>query len=275
MIDRTHPLSLTKQAAALGISRGSVYYQPQPVSERDQKLMNRIDRLHLECPFAGARMLRDLLNAEGFKVGRKHVASLMRKMGIESLYRKPKTTQRHPEHRVYPYRLRGLTIDRPNQVWAMDITYIPMARGFVYLTVVLDWYSRRVLAHRVSISMDTSFCLDALEEAIDKYGTPEIVNTDQGSQFTSQAFTGYLKDNKIEISMDGKGSWRDNVFVERLWRTVKYEHVYLHAYDSTSEAKTKLSQYFDFYNQRRPHSRLDRQTPDQVYFESLPLKQAA
>jgi putative transposase len=275
MIDRTHPLSLTKQAAALGISRGSVYYQPQPVSERDQKLMNRIDRLHLECPFAGARMLRDLLNAEGFKVGRKHVASLMRKMGIEALYRKPKTTQRHPEHRVYPYRLRGLTIDRPNQVWAMDITYIPMARGFVYLTVVLDWYSRRVLAHRVSISMDTSFCLDALEEAIDKYGTPEIVNTDQGSQFTSQAFTGYLKDNEIEISMDGKGSWRDNVFVERLWRTVKYEHVYLHAYDSTSEAKTKLSQYFDFYNQRRPHSRLDRQTPDQVYFESLPLKQAA
>ena len=275
MIDRTHPLSLTKQAAALGISRGSVYYQPQPVSEHDQKLMNRIDRLHLECPFAGARMLRDLLNAEGFKVGRKHVASLMRKMGIEALYRKPKTTQRHPEHRVYPYRLRGLTIDRPNQVWAMDITYIPMARGFVYLTVVLDWYSRRVLAHRVSISMDTSFCLDALEEAIDKYGTPEIVNTDQGSQFTSQAFTGYLKDNEIEISMDGKGSWRDNVFVERLWRTVKYEHVYLHAYDSTSEAKTKLSQYFDFYNQRRPHSRLDRQTPDQVYFESLPLKQAA
>lgn len=275
MIDRTHPLSLTKQAATLGISRGSVYYQPQPVSERDQKLMNRIDRLHLECPFAGARMLRDLLNAEGFKVGRKHVASLMRKMGIEALYRKPKTTQRHPEHRVYPYRLRGLTIDRPNQVWAMDITYIPMARGFVYLTVVLDWYSRRVLAHRVSISMDTSFCLDALEEAIDKYGTPEIVNTDQGSQFTSQAFTGYLKDNEIEISMDGKGSWRDNVFVERLWRTVKYEHVYLHAYDSTSEAKTKLSQYFDFYNQRRPHSRLDRQTPDQVYFESLPLKQAA
>jgi putative transposase len=275
MIDRTHPLSMTKQAAALGISRGSVYYQPQPVSERDQKLMNRIDRLHLECPFAGARMLRDLLNAEGFKVGRKHVASLMRKMGIEALYRKPKTTQRHPEHRVYPYRLRGLTIDRPNQVWAMDITYIPMARGFVYLTVVLDWYSRRVLAHRVSISMDTSFCLDALEEAIDKYGTPEIVNTDQGSQFTSQDFTGYLKDNEIEISMDGKGSWRDNVFVERLWRTVKYEHVYLHAYDSTSEAKTKLSQYFDFYNQRRPHSRLDRQTPDQVYFNSLPLKQAA
>lgn len=150
-----------------------------------------------------------------------------------------------------------------------------MARGFVYLTVVLDWYSRRVLAHRVSISMDTSFCRDALEEAIDKHGTPGIVNTDQGSQFTSQAFTGYLKDNEIEISMDGKGSWRDNVFVERLWRTVKYEHVYLHAYDSTSEAKTKLSQYFDFYNQRRPHSRLDRQTPDQVYFNSLPLKQAA
>ena len=249
MINPEHQLSLTKQATALGISRGSIYYLPRPVSDRDQALMKRIDRLHLESPFAGARMLRDMLHLEGIKVGRKHVCTLMRKMGIEALYRKPRTTKRHPEHRVYPYLLRGLPIARANQVWAMDITYIPMKRGFVYLTVVLDWYSRRVLSHRISITMDTSFCLDALEEAIEKYGTPEIMNTDQGSQFTSLAFTQYLKDNDIRISMDGKGAWRDNVFVERLWKTVKYEHVYLHAYDSTSEAKTKIGHYFEFYNQ--------------------------
>ena len=215
MINPEHKLSLTKQAAALGISRGSVYYLPKPPSERGQALMNHIDRLHLESPFAGARMLRDLLNGEGFKVGRKQVATLMRKMGIEALYRKPRTTKRHPEHRVYPYLLRNLPITRANQVWAMDITYIPMARGFVYLTVVMDWYSRRVLSHRISITMDTSFCLDALEEAIRKYGKPEIMNTDQGSQFTSLAFARYLKNNDINISMDGKGVWRDNVFVER------------------------------------------------------------
>ncbi len=275
MIDPAHQLSLTKQATALGISRSSIYYHPRPVSDRDQALMNRIDRLHLEFPFAGARMLRDMLNQEDFKVGRKHVGTLMHKMGIEALYRKPKTTKRHPEHKVYRYLLRSLPITGANQVWAMDITYIPMARGFVYLTVVMDWYSRRVLSHRVSITMDTQFCLDALEEAVEKYGTPEIMNTDQGSQFTSLAFTQYLSDNGIQISMDGKGAWRDNVFVERLWRTVKYEHVYLHAYESTREAKLKLANYFNFYNQRRPHSRLDRQTPDQAYFNSLPLQEAA
>ena len=275
MMNPEHKLSLTKQAAALGISRGCVYYLPRPISDRDQALMQRIDRLHLESPFAGARMLRDMLNLEGLKVGRRHVRTLMRKMGIDALYQKPRTTKRHPQHRVYPYLLRGLPITRANQVWAMDITYIPMKRGFVYLTVVMDWYSRRVLSHRVSITMDTSFCLDALEEAIKKYGTPEIMNTDQGSQFTSQTFTQYLKDSTIRISMDGKGAWRDNVFVERLWRTVKYEHVYLHAYESTREAKLKLSNYFNFYNQRRPHSRLDRQTPDQAYFNSLPLQEAA
>ena len=220
-------------------------------------------------------MLRDMLNLEGFKVGRRHVRTLMWKMGIEALYQKPRTTKRHPEHRVYPYWLRNLAITRPNQVFAMDITYIPMKRGFVYLTVVLDWYSRRVLSHRVSITMDTSFCLDALEEAIQKYGKPEVMNTDQGSQFTSLAFTQYLKDHDIKISMDGKGAWRDNVFVERLWKTVKYEHVYLHAYESTSEAKEKLSSYFEFYNRRRPHSKLDRQTPDQFYFNSLTSTEAA
>jgi putative transposase len=257
------------------MSRGSVYYLPRPVSDRDQALMQRIDRLHLESPFAGARMLRDMLHLEGLKVGRKHVSTLMRKMGIEALYRKPRTTQRHPGHRVYPYLLRGLPITRANQVWAMDITYIPMRRGFVYLTVVMDWYSRRVLSHRISITMDTRFCLDALEEAIATYGKPEIMNTDQGSQYTSLAFTQYLKDNSIRISMDGKGAWRDNVFVERLWKSVKYEHVYLHAYESTSKAKSKITGYSHFYNRRRPHSKLDRLTPDQFYYNSLPSTKAA
>jgi len=275
MINPEHKLSLTKQAKALGISRGSVYYLPRPVADRDQALMKRIDRLHLEFPFAGARMLRDLLNQDGLKVGRKHVRTLMRKMGIEALYCKPRTTKRNPAHRIYPYLLRGLPITRSNQVWAMDITYIPMKRGFVYLTVVMDWYSRRVLSQRISITMDTSFCLDALEEAIEKYGKPEIMNTDQGSQFTSLAFTKFLADNEIRISMDGKGAWRDNVFVERLWRTVKYEHVYLHAYESTGEAKSKIGNYFEFYNRRRPHSKLDRLTPDQVYFNSLTSQEAA
>jgi len=275
MIDPDHGLSLTKQAKSLGISRGSIYYLPRPVSERDQRLMKRMDRLHLELPFAGARMLRDILRLEGFKVGRTHVGTLMGKMGIEALYRKPRTTKRHPGHKVYPYLLRNLAITRSNQVWAMDITYIPMARGFVYLTAVMDWHSRKVLSQRLSITMDVEFCLDAVNEAIAKYGCPEILNTDQGSQFTSQAFTGILKDNNIQISMDGKGAWRDNVFVERLWRTIKYEHVYLHAYDSVSEAKSKINTYLNFYNQRRPHSALDGSTPDQVYFHSLTSLEAA
>ena len=275
MIDREHELPISRQAKVLGISRGTAYYQPKPVSPRDQTLMNRIDRLHLELPFAGARMLRDLLRQEGHKVGRKHVSTLMKRMGIEALYRKPRTTKPHPGHQVYPYLLRNLPITRANQVWAMDITYLPMARGFVYLAAVVDWYSRRVLAWKVSTTMDTHFCLEAVEEAMANYGTPEIMNTDQGSQFTSQAFTGLLKENGIRISMDGKGAWRDNVFVERLWRSVKYEEVYLHAYDSVSSARAGLDRYFRFYNGRRPHSSLDRQTPDQVYFESLPQILAA
>ena len=270
MIDPDHKLSISKQARALGISRSSVYYLPKPVSNQDLALMKRIDRLHLEFPFAGARMLRDLLRQEGFQVGRRHVGTLMRKMGIEALYRRPRTSKKHPQHQVYPYLLRNLTIDRPNQVWAMDITYIPMARGFVYLAVVMDWYSRRVLSHRISITMDTTFCLDAMKEAIANYGVPEIVNTDQGSQFTSLAFVDLLKSHEIKISMDGKGAWRDNVFVERLWRTVKYEEVYLRAYDSVSDAKAGIKTYLRFYNRRRPHSRLDGRTPDTVYFGGLP-----
>lgn len=275
MIDRDHELPISRQAKLLDISRGTAYYRPRPISPGDQALMNRIDRLHLELPFAGARMLRDLLRREGHKVGRSKVRRLMRLMGIEALYRKPKTTKRHPQHKIYPYLLRNLAVTRPNQVWAMDLTYIPMARGFVYLAAVVDWYSRRVLSWKISTTMDTHFCLEAVEEAIEKFGKPEIFNTDQGSQFTSIAFTGLLKDKDIQISMDGKGAWRDNVFVERLWRSVKYEEVYLHAYDTVSAAKAGLGRYFRFYNSRRPHSSLDRQTPDQVYFNSLPLPMAA
>jgi putative transposase len=269
MIDRDHELPIKRQAELVGISRGGVYYLPRPLSEADQRLMRRIDELHLEYPFAGARMLRDLLNREGFAVGRKHVATLMARMGIEALYRKPNTSKKHPGHTVYPYLLSGLKIERANQVWATDITYIPMAHGWVYLCAVIDWASRRVLAHRVSISMDTSFCLEALEEAFAKHGQPEIFNTDQGSQFTSEAFTDVLKKRGIAISMDGKGSWRDNVFVERLWRSIKYEEVYLHAYDSVKQAKAGIARYIDFYNARRPHSSLDKCTPDEFYFETL------
>ena len=275
MIDRSHELPITRQAEILDISRGSVYYLPKPVSQADLTLMRRIDELHLELPFAGARMLRDLLRQEGFKAGRKHVATLMRKMGIEALYRRPNTSRKHPENPVYPYLLRHLAVTQPNQVWAMDITYIPMRKGFVYLAAVVDWHSRKVLAHRVSITLETDFCIEAVEEAIQRYGTPGIFNTDQGCQFTSSAFTGLLKQNGIRISMDGKGAWRDNVFVERLWKSVKYEEVYLKAYNTVSEAKAGLARYFEFYNTRRPHSSLDRMTPEQFYFNSLSVTQAA
>jgi len=275
MIDRTHRLPMTRQAEALGMARSTVYALPRPISERDLDLMKRIDRLHLEMPYAGSRMLRDLLAQDGIKVGRKHVATLMKRMAIEALYRKPRTTKKHPQHRVYPYLLRGLSIDRPNQVYAMDITYIPMARGFVYLVAVLDWYSRKVLSWRVSITMDVHFCVEALEEAIDVHGVPEIVNTDQGSQFTSQTFTGLLKKKGIRISMDGKGAWRDNVFIERLWRSVKYEEVYLHAYDKVSDSRAGIGRYFNLYNRRRPHSSLKGRTPDQVYYSQQPLTLAA
>jgi putative transposase len=275
MIDREHDLPITKQAKALNISRGSVYYLPRPVSAADLAIMRRIDELHLEFPFAGSRMLRGLLAAEGCRIGRRHVKTLMRRMGIEALYRRPRTTKPEPGHKIYPYLLRGLTIERPNQVWAMDITYIPMARGFVYLAVVLDWFSRRVLSWRLSITMEAAFCVETLEDALARHGKPDIFNTDQGSQFTSAAFTGALAGNDVAISMDGKGAWRDNVFVERLWRSVKYEEVYLRAYDSVSEARASLGRYFDFYNRRRPHSSLDDATPDQAYFNPLPIRLAA
>jgi putative transposase len=246
MIDRAHDLPIAKQAEALNISRGSVYYLPRPVSEADLAIMRRLDRLHLEYPFARSRMLRGLLAAEGCKIGRRHVKTLMRRMGIEALYRRPRTTQPEPAHKIYPYLLRGLEVTRPNQVWAMDITYIPMARGFIYLAVVLDWFSRRVLSWRLSITMEAAFCVETLEDALARYGKPDIFNTDQGSQFTGAAFTGALIKNGIAISMDGKGAWRDNVFVERLWRSVKYEEVYLRAYDSISNACASIGRYLDF-----------------------------
>jgi putative transposase len=275
MIDREHDLPITRQAEVLRISRGSVYYLPRPVPDADLAMMRHLDQLHLEFPFAGSRMLRGLLAAKGYKIGRRHVKTLMQRMGIEALYRRPRTTKPELGHKIHPYLLRGLSIERPNQVWAMDITYIPMARGFVYLAVVLDWFSRRVLSWRVSITMEATFCVEALEDALAQHGKPDIFNTDQGSQFTGQAFTGVLANNDIAISMDGKGAWRDNVFVERLWRSVKYEEVYLRAYDSVSEARASIGRYLDFYNGRRPHSSLDGTTPDQAYFTSLPTRMAA
>ena len=253
MIMREHDLPIAKQAKALRISRGSVYYLPRPVPASDLEIMQCLDRLHLEFPFAGSRMLRGLLAAEGCKVGRRHVKTLMKRMGIEALYRRPRTTKPEPGHKIHPYLLRGLEIVRPNQVWAMDITYIAMARGFVYLAVVLDWFSRRVLSWRVSITMEAAFCVETLEDALARHGKPDIFNTDQGSQFTGAAFTGVLADNRIAISMDGKGAWRDNVFVERLWRSVKYEEVYLRAYDSVGDARASIGRYLGFYNPALQH----------------------
>jgi putative transposase len=276
MIDRQHDLPITRQAKALGLARSSVYYLPRPVPPADLALMRQIDKLHLEYPFAGSRMLQGLLAADGHQAGRLHISTLMKRMGIEAIYRRPNTSKPAPGHKVYPYLLRDLVVTRPNQVWAMDITYIPMRRGFVYLAAVVDWSTRRVLSWRLSISMEADFCIEAVEEALARYGKPDIFNTDQGSQFTSEAFTGLLIKNDIKISMDGKGAWRDNVFVERLWKSVKYEEVYLHAYDTVPQARALIGQYLTFYNTRRPHSSLDRKTPDQAYFnQSTPIPVAA
>ena len=221
-------------------------------------------------------MLQGLLIGEGHKVGRLHVSTLMKRMGIAAIYRRPNTSKPTPGHKIYPYLLRKLPVTRPNQVWATDITYIPMATGFVYLVAVIDWFSRKVLSWKLSISLDTAFCIEAVEEALARYGKPEIFNTDQGSQFTSMAFTQLLIQNDIKISMDGKGAWRDNVFVERVWKSVKYEEVYLHAYASVPEARASLGRYLNFYNTKRPHSSLDRQTPDRAYFNAMsPILAAA
>jgi Transposase and inactivated derivatives len=275
MIDRKHALPVTQQCQILALARSSVYAVPQPIAAEDLALMRQIDELHLQHPFAGSRMLRDLLRLEGVHVGRKHVATLMRRMGITALYQHPRTTRPHPGHTVFPYLLREREITAPNQVWAMDITYLPMRRGFVYLVAVLDWATRRVLAWRLSNSMTVDFCRDALEAAIRDYGSPGILNTDQGSQFTGTAFVSAVQQHGISLSMDGKGAWRDNLFIERLWKSVKYEEVYLHGYDSVTEAQRGLAHYFTFYNQGRPHTALDGQTPDMVYFARLPQREAA
>ena len=276
MIDRNEELSVTRQAQLLGISRGSVYYLPRPVSEADLALMRRIDELHLEHPFMGARMLRDQLHREGIKVGRRHIGTLMQRMGISALAPQPGTSKRTPGHTIYPYLLRNVPITRANQVWALDTTYIPMARGFVYLTAVVDVFSRRVLAHKVAITLEACHAKEIIEQALARHGTPEIVNTDQGSQFTAEEFTRVVLQAECRLSMDGRGAWRDNVFVERLWRSVKYERVYLKAYDSVSAARADIADYLAWYNAHRAHSSLDRLTPDEAYFAGLPqLKKAA
>jgi putative transposase len=275
MIDPEHDLPIKQQAEVLDISRSTVYYEPRPISEEDLWLMRRIDELHLNYPFAGSRMLRGLLWQQGLEVGRRHIKTLMKRMGIEAIYRKPNTSKPAPGHRIYPYLLRDMAVTRPNQVWAMDLTYIPMARGFIYLAAVVDWFSRRVLAWRLSITMEASFCIEALEEALSKNEKPEIFNTDQGSQFTSDDFTGLLRKSGIDISMDGRGRWRDNVFVERVWKSIKYEEVYLHAYETVQEARISIGRYMEFYNSIRPHSSLNGFTPDQVYFNRLPKFMAA
>ena len=265
MTDRNHPeLSVVSQCALLGISRSSVYYHPTEIDESDLQLMALMDRQYLKTPFYGSRRMTAWLRAQGYPVNRKRVRRLMRVMGIEAIYQHPNTSRPSPEHKVYPYLLRGLAITRVNQVWATDITYIPMARGFLYLVAVMDWYSRYVLAWRLSNTLDTDFCVDALEEALSK-GRPEIFNTDQGSQFTSDAFTGILLQQGIQISKDGKGRCMDNIFVERLWRSVKYEEVYLKAYQNGPEARDGIGGYLRLYNEERPHQALDYQTPRQVF----------
>jgi len=269
MIERGSEVPVKRQAELLELSRSSVYYMPRPLPERDLTLMRRIDELHLEAPFYGARKLAAQLCREGYAVGRKHVRTLMRRMGIEALYRKPRTSIPAREATIYPYLLGNLVIDRPNQVWSSDITYLPMAHGFLYLMAILDVASRKVLAWRLSNTLSADFCVEALEEALRKYGRPEIFNTDQGSQFTSEDWTSPLQAAGVAISMDGKGRWIDNVFIERLWRSVKYEDVYLRAYANGTEARQSLTRYFSFYNERRVHEILDYATPDEAYFGEL------
>ena len=268
-------MTILRQCELLDVCRSSLYYQPKPVSAADLALMRRIDALHLAHPFLGARKLARLLQREGIEVGRRHVGTLMRLMGIEAIYRKKRTSIAAKGHKIYPYLLAGVAIERPNQVWATDITYVPMAQGFAYLVAILDLYSRKVLSFRVSNAMSTDFCVEALEEALTRYGTPEIFNTDQGAQFTAEDFTAVLLAKGVRVSMDGKGRWVDNVFVERLWRSVKYEDIYLHAYQSVRELKTALASYFEFYNARRPHQSLEDRTPDEVYFATIDMKKAA
>jgi len=267
MVDRTSRVSLRRQCELLRLSRSGLYYEPEPGSAEDLAFMRRIDELHLKYPFYGSRKIAEALKAEGHEVNRKRIQRLMRQMGLEAIAPKPGTSRRAREHPVYPYLLRGLEISRPNQVWAADITYIPLARGFVYLIAIMDWYSRRVLSWRLSNTLDADFCVDALREALGRFGAPAIFNTDQGAQFTSETFTSVLRERSVKISMDGKGRCIDNVFVERLWRSLKHEEVYLHAYDDMREARAGIARYLSFYNDERPHQALGYQTPAAFYRE--------
>ncbi len=275
MIDKKDALPVTRQCELLELSRSGIYYKPVPLSAMDVELMRQIDEIHLLCPFYGSRNIRNELWGKGYKIGRDRVRRLMRRMGIEALYVKPRLSIPHSGHIKYPYLLRGLEITKANHVWATDITYIPMARGFCYLVAIMDWASRKVLAWRLSNTLDSAFCVDALEEAIAKFGCPEIFNTDQGSQFTAEVFTNVLRVNNIAISMDGKGRWMDNVFIERLWKSVKYEDIYLKGYASMAEVRNGLAIYFKFYNEKRWHNSFDKKTPNMVYFDTLAQKQAA
>jgi len=278
MIDRdwdTTALSIVRQCELLGLSRSSLYYRPQPIADADLRLMRRLDELHLTHPFLGARRLARLLQREGVDVGRRHVGTLMVLMGLEAIYRKKRTSLPAKGHRIYPYLLRDVVIERPNQVWATDVTYLPMAQGFAYLVAILDLYSRKVLAFRVSTTLAPDFCIEALGEALRRHGAPEIFNTDQGSQFTDADFTAVLAARGVRISMDGKGRWIDNVFVERLWRSVKYASIYLHTYETPGEMRVALARYFEFYNAHRPHQSLGYRTPNEIYFGTPARKGAA
>lgn len=268
LVEPNHPrLSIVRQCHLLSIHRSSYYYQPKGASAWNLELMRLIDEQYLETPWYGARQMARHLRRQGHGVDRKRIGRLMRQMGLSAIYQKPNTSTAHPQHKSYPYLLRGMTIDHPNQAWCADITYLPMRRGFLYLVAIMDWASRKVLSWRLSNTLDTDFCVTALEEALTRYGTPEIFNTDQGSQFTSEAFTAVLEDASIRISMDGKGRWMDNVMIERLWRSLKYECIYLHAYDTGSEVRHGLKRWIDFYNTQRPHSSLDDRTPDEAYWQ--------
>ena len=266
MIARPHAqFTIIEQCAMLKVPRSTLYYKPQPVSDEELKLMRRIDEIYTKWPFYGSRRLVEELRGEGHVVNRERVTRLMRLMGIEAIYQKPNTSRKHPHHKIYPYLLRKLTIDRPNQVWCADITYIPMKQGWVYLVAVMDWFSRRVLAWRLSITMETDFCVEALQEALDKYGSPEIFNTDQGVQFTAASFIETLEARGVRISMDGKGRFLDNIFIERLWRSLKYEEVFTHAYASVAEARCGIGAWLDFYNDERKHQALGYRTPSQIF----------
>ena len=276
MIEPDHPsLSVARQCELVSISRSRFYYRPAGETSLNLELMRRIDAQFLQTPWYGSRQMMRHLRREGYAIGRKRVRRLMAKMGLMPIYQRPRTTVPHPEHRTYPYLLREMMIDRPNQVWCADLTYIPMRRGFLYLVAVMDWATRKVLSWRVSNTMDVEFCLEALEEALARFGRPEIFNTDQGSQFTSPRFTAVLQAAGVRISMDGRGRWMDNVFIERLWRSLKYECVYLHAFETGSELRAGLSHWIGYYNARRPHSALAGRTPDEAYGASGIKKLAA